>query len=184
MTAIDRISTIPYARKREIEFYATNLRPDRSAKFYFDEIAVDDYVQSASEITITGSDVTKYNVGEKIICETTNAFSTVIKSVSPNKLFINDNYITLNVAQYGATSLTSTTFAVGDIIFQGDNNSTTLGSNTFSARVEHWFSSNSALVVTPLSGTANTSSTKRVLHSVVNSNRANLSSINVQQLNQ
>jgi len=180
MSAIDRISIIPYARKREIEFFGTNLRPDRTAKFYFDEINVDEYVQSASELIITGTDATKYNVGEKIICETTNSFSTVIRSVSPNKLFLNDNFITLNVAQYGATSLTSSTFAVGDIIFQGDNNSTTFTSNTFSARVEHWFSSNNALVVTPLSGTANNSSTKRVLHSVINSNRANLSSINVQ----
>ena len=180
MTAIDRISIIPYARKKEIEFYATNLRPDRTAKFYFDEISVDSYVQSASEIIITGADATKYNVGERIICETTNAFSTVIKSVSPNKLFLNENYVTLNVTQYGATTLTSSTFAVGDIIYQGDNNSTTLGSNTFSARVEHWFSSNNALVVTPLNGTANNSSTKRVIHSVGSSNRANLSSINVQ----
>ena len=62
MSAIDRISIIPYARKREIEFFGTNLRPDRTAKFYFDEKAVDSYVQSASEIIITGSDATKYNV--------------------------------------------------------------------------------------------------------------------------
>ena len=180
MTAIDRISIIPYARRKEIEFFATNLRPDREVNFYFDETNVSDYVQDASTITITGTDATKYNVGEKIICETTNSFSTIIRSASPNKLFINDNYITLNVAQYGATSLTSSTFAVGDIVFQGDNNSTEFNSNTFSARVEHWFSSNNALVVSPLSGTANNGSTKRVLHTATNSNRANLASINVQ----
>jgi hypothetical protein len=175
--AIDRISTIPYARKKSIDFFASNLRPDKEGTFFFDETNVSVYVQDASTILISGTDASKYEKGEGIICESSNSFATIIKSVSPNKLFINDNYVSLFVSQYGASTLTSSTFAVGDIIFQNENNSTSQDTNTFSARVEHWFLANTTLVVTPLSGTSNVSSTQRILHSVVESNKANLTSI-------
>jgi len=175
--AIDRISIIPYARKQAIEFFATNLRPDREAKYFFDETPVDSYTQTASRITISTNDATRFTTGEGIICEQSNTYATVIKSVSPNTLFINDNYITLNLSQYSASSLVSGTFSVGDIIYQTDNNSAEFSSNTFSARVEHWFTSNAALVVSPLSGTANVATTSRVLHTVTTANKANLSSI-------
>ena len=175
--AIDRISIIPYARKQAIEFFATNLRPDREAKYFFDDTAVDAYTQTASRITTSTNDATRFITGEGILCESTNTYATVIKSVSPNTLFINDNYITLNLSQYAASSLVSGTFSVGDIIYQTGNNSAVFSANTFSARVQHWFTSNAALVVSPISGTANVSSTSRVLHTVTTSNKANLSSI-------
>ena len=175
--AIDRISVIPYARKQAIEFFATNLRPDREAKYFFDETPVDSYTQTASRLTISTNDATRFTTGEGIICEQSNTYATVIKSVSPNTIFINDNYITLNLAQYAASSLVSGTFSVGDIIYQTGNNSAVFSANIFSARVEHWFTSNSALVVSPLHGTANSSSDKRVIHTVTTANKANLSSI-------
>jgi hypothetical protein len=175
--ALDRISIIPYARKKEIDFFASNLRPDRNANFFFDEVDVSDYVQNASSIIITGSDATKYAPGEGLLCESSNSYAKVIKTVSPDKIFVNDNYITLDLSQFGVTTLTSASFSIGDIIFQAENNSTTFTSNTFSARVEYWFSSNNSLVVTPLSGTANVSSSQRVLHSVTNFNTANLNSV-------
>lgn len=176
--AIDRISVIPYARKKQIDFFASNLRPDREANFFFDEINVNSYVQNASSIIISGSDVTKYQKGENIICESANSFATVIKSASPNKLFINENYLSLKLSQYSASTLTASTFEVGDIIFQSvDNSSDAFSSSTFAAKVEHWFLANTTLIVTPLSGSANNSTTQRVLHSVTSANKANLSSI-------
>jgi hypothetical protein len=176
--AIDRISIIPYARKKEIDFFASNLRPDKDANFFFDETNVSPYVQNASSIIISGSDASKYEKGEGIVCESSNSFATIIKSISPNKLFINDNYLSLKLSQFdGSTTLTSSSFAVGDVIYQNENNSSEFTGNKFSARVEHWFSSNSTLIVTPLNGTSNVSSTQRVIHSVNATNRANLSSV-------
>lgn len=172
--AIERISVIPYARKKAIEFFATNLRPDREANFFFDETNVTPFVQNASSIIITGTDASKYLTGERIICDSTNSFATILQSISPDKLYINDNFITLKVAQYGACTLTSGTFTVGDIIYQARDNAANLSSNTFTARVEHWFLGNTSLVVSPISGTANTTVSK-VLHSVLTPERANLS---------
>lgn len=177
MSSIQQVSLIPYARKKSIEFFATNLRPDRDANFFFDDVDVNKYTQTASKITITTENATRYDVGEGIICESSNAYATIIKSVSPSTLYINDNYLTLKLSQYAASSLVSGTFTVGDIIYQTENNSDVYEENTFSAKVEHWFSSNAALVVSPLSGTANSASSTRVLHTVTTANKANLSSI-------
>ena len=173
MSSIQQVSLIPYARKKSIEFFATNLRPDRDANFFFDDVDVNKYTQSASKITITTENATRYTTGEGIICESTNSYATIIKSVSPSTLYLNDNYITLRLSQYGTTPLSSGTFEVGDIIYQTNDNTAVYSANIFSAKVEYWASANAALIVSPISGTAN-SLTANVIHTVAASNKANL----------
>lgn len=177
MSSIQKVNLIPYARKKSIEFYANNLRPDRDANFFFDDKDVNEFTQVASELVITTQNVSRYITGEGIFCESTNAYATVIKSVSPSTLYLNDNYVTLKVSQYSASTLTSGTFEVGEVVFQTSDNSNVFSSSIFSGKVEYWFSANSSLIISPISGTANTVSTARVLHTVTQSNKANLSSV-------
>jgi hypothetical protein len=196
-------AAIDWLHKNVLNFSATNLRPDRAAKFYFDNLPVDQYVQAASEILITGTDAAKYNIGEAIICETTNAYAVVVGSFSPNKLLINENFITLNVSQYGATALSSTTFAENDHIVQTKNNLFQGGRTNrdapfltfdrgsdfglqynpnfcvFAGTVQQWTVSTRSLVVSPIFGIANTTDTKVLWNTAGIVPKANLSSINV-----
>jgi hypothetical protein len=195
---IDRVA-IPYSREAQIKFFATNLRPDREAKFYFDTVPVDQFVQNASEIVINGTDVSKYNVGEAIICETTNSYAVVIQTASPNKIFLDDNYITISVAQLGAVSLTSSSFTTDTYIWQsnvlrysyspvfnfwvGTDLFFPFSYVSFVAQVKYWFFSTRALAVKPIYGNANTTDVfqKRIYRqNPIDFAIANASSITVQ----
>lgn len=188
-----------FFRRQPIQFYATNLRPDSIINAFIDDVEVNKYTQNASKIEYTqpGIDASRFKTHmsfidtafidgsshSTLICEPANTFSTVVRGVSANTLFVNDNFLKLQLSQYSTTPLTSSSFVNGQLIYQTGNNSPTYTANTFSARVAHWFHANNVLVVSPTSGTANTLSTSRVIHSVVSSgsgsNLANLSSIQI-----
>lgn len=188
-----------FIRRQPVSFYASNLRPDVYANVYIDDTLVNKYTQSASKIVFNDAAISASNFKTHtsfietvfidgsshttLICPQANSFATVVKGVSPNTIYVDDNFLKLQLGQYGTTPLTSSSFVNGQLIYQTGNNSPTYTANTFSARVAHWFHANNVLVVSPTSGTANTLSTSRVIHSVVSSgsgsNLANLSSIQI-----
>jgi len=145
-------SIVPFIRKNDVEFAAGDLKPYKAANFFFDETDVSRFVQNPSVLSASETTSLAIERGNKLYNFTTKAYASVA-DVSPNNTFyLNENYLTVNVA---GISLTSTSYNKGDIVYQ---NGTATGaanadSNTFMARVEYWDVANTILVLTPQHGT-------------------------------
>jgi hypothetical protein len=150
------VSTVPFMRAREVEFQADNLRPDRKAQFFFGDINVTRFVQRASRLIPDNANVnnsTVVTIGERLYCNTTHAFASVIGNSSGNTIYINENYIAINVATIGANTLGSADLSVGDILWQVPANTTPLPDNaTFEGQVVYWNSSDAVVVLQPIIG--------------------------------
>ena len=171
-------SIIPFIRSNEIVFDAINLKPGKIAHFFFDGTNVDKFVQKASVITTDSLDVSRTFVrNEGLYCSNTKAYATVISTASNNVIYINDNYVSLNVTTYGATPFNADDFKKGDIVFTSANASSDITANTYSARVQYFNSTDKVLVVRSLSGVANTESTIRSLYNLGSGKRANIVNI-------
>lgn len=171
-------SIIPFIRSNEIVFDAINLKPGKIAHFFFDGTNVDQFVQKASVITTDSLDVSRAFVrNEGLYCSNTKAYATVISTASNNVIYINDNYVSLNVTTYGATPFNTDDFNKGDIVFTSANASSVITANTYSARVEYFNSTDKVLVVRSLSGVVNTASTIRSLYNLGSGKRANIVNI-------
>lgn len=160
---IQNISIIPYARSREIEFFGVNLRPERNARIFLDDVSVDNFVQNASLIESNASVITSFVGGEGVFSASSNAYATVVKSVSGKGLYVNDNYISLRVSPHGANTLQSGSFVRGDFVFQNENNVYDEFENTFSGRVEHWDLPTRTLIIAPANGTVSNASNQRII---------------------
>jgi hypothetical protein len=168
-------SIIPFIRSNEIIFDAINLKPGKIAHFFFDGTNVDQFVQKASVITTDSLNVSRAFVkNEGLYCSNTKAYATVISTASNNVIYINDNYVSLNVTTYGATPFNADDFKKGDIVFTSANASSAITSNTYSARVQYFNSTDKVLVVRSLSGVVNTASTIRSLYNLGSGKRANI----------
>jgi hypothetical protein len=176
------MSVIPYMRAREVEFFATNLRPYRPAYFFFDDTNINRFVQIPSSLVLdTSSNALFANVGDGIYCSNTGGYATIVGYSPPpsppttsssapitgGTLYLNENYISINVAVIPPTPssvISSLRFNVGDIIYQAPESQVSvvfgsrarvgvLGSNTFTGKVEYWNPNDRVLVVSPISGT-------------------------------
>lgn len=98
---------------------------------------------------------------EGIICQNNGSYMEVIGSSGENVLYVNENFITLNIAAMGANDLSTMTvdYKVGDVIFQTPqgNNDTTLA--TFLGKVVRYDPSvggpNSKISIAVISGALN-----------------------------
>jgi len=163
-------SVAPYIRAREVAFNGYSLKSGSKAYFYFDDKKVDSYVQAPSTITITTQDASKFALGTGLYCNSTGAYCTVL-GISPNtKIYVSENYLTLNVVPYGVEALS---FTRGDLVYQATG--TTQSSISFLAKVDYWNSTDRKLVVVPEKGTLNTSMV--VLSALGKTNRCNISGI-------
>ena len=72
---------IPFVRAREVLFTATNLRPDKEVNFFFDDIAVNNFVQKPTRIVVT-QNVASSNFAQNggVINNTTKAYGKVIST--------------------------------------------------------------------------------------------------------
>lgn len=147
-------SIVPFIRKNDVEFAAGDLKPYKEANFFFDETDVSRFVQNPSLLVASDTSDLGVQHGHRIYNPTTKAYATVV-DVSPNNaIFLNENYVSVNIA---GVSLTSSSYVRGDIVYQ---NGTATGaanadSNTFLAKVEYWDVANTILVLAPQSGTIN-----------------------------
>ena len=127
-TTVDS-TAIPYIRANQTEMVARNLRPGRPGYFFIDTLNVNQFVQNCSELNIktgasTSNDVTVHYQGDGIYCNTTHAYATVVgtSQTGNNTIYINENYVTLNVHQVGAnvnyTSSNTSDYLPGDIVYQ------------------------------------------------------------------
>jgi hypothetical protein len=112
-------------RKNEIEFIAQNMNPYTQAHFFFQDIIVDRFVQNPSVLTLdydgstnTQNTANLWSQGDGVFCNATHAFATVITYSPSATLYLNDNYISINVNPFGSNTLNSTDFAIGDVVTQ------------------------------------------------------------------
>ena len=175
-------SIIPFIRANEIVFDVQNLKPDKQAHFFFDGVNVDNFVQKASVIQTNSGDVSKkFTRGEGLYCAATRAYAEVISTSSNNIIYINDNYVSINLDFYGgATSFGASDFKKGDIVFTTANASSNISANTYSARVQYFHATNKVLIVRTLTGIANTTVPNNSLYNLGSASpgvRANINSI-------
>lgn len=150
-------SIVPFIRKKDVEFSAGDLKPYKEANFFFDETDVSRFVQNPS--VLIASDTSNLGVlrGHRLYNPTTKIYATAV-DVSPNNtIYLNENYISVNIA---GVSLTSSSYVKGDIVYQNGSatGAANADSNTFLARVEYWDVANTILVLSPQNGTINYSS--------------------------
>lgn len=172
-------SIIPYIRSSEIVFNAVNLKPGKTAHFFFDGTLVDQFIQKASVITTNTSDVSfMFKTNEGLYCSNTRSYATVVSTSSNNIIYINDNYVSLNVSPFdGVTPFNTDDFKNGDVVFTSPSASSNISSNTYSARVQYFNSTDKVLVVRSLTGTVNTSPTIKSLYNLSNAKRANIENV-------
>lgn len=177
-TNLTTIELIPYIRRKEVLFYAKGLRPDKVANTFFDETSVNDYCQVGNKLLLTAA-ATGLNQNDGLVCSTTNAFAKVI-TVSNNIVYLNENFITFNIAAYnpGPNSLSSADYTTGDIVYQTSNTTNTnITANIFVGRIEYYNHANGVLSVYPLSGTANVASGSNTIYKINGTVLSNTTSV-------
>jgi hypothetical protein len=149
-------SIVPFVRAREVEFQADNLRPDRPAQFFFGDINVTRFVQRASKLipdVANSNNATVVTIGERLYCNTTHGFASVIGNSQGNTIFINENFIEINVSAIGANTIGTNDLSVGDILWQVPVNASVVPDNaSFEAQVVYWNSSDRVVVLQPIKG--------------------------------
>ena len=143
---------VPYVRAREVLFTGTNLRPDKEVNFFFDDVAVNNFVQKPSKL-IVSQNVASSNFGQNggIINNTSKAYAKII-STANNILYLNENFITANMT-LSVGSFSENNFAANDIVYQTRSSSSSAYSDSdFIAKVEHWDHANATLALSPVSG--------------------------------
>ena len=155
-TAVDdstrKVQYTRFMRAQEIQFIAKGLCPDKTANVFFDRVDVKPFTQKANELVLTGSASSFYQE-EPIINATTNAFAKVI-TTSNNIIYLNENFINVNVAPYAANTLSATTVIEQDVIYQTATNSIS-GLITFSGVVERYqntSTSHAYMAIRPIEG--------------------------------
>lgn len=144
-------SVVPYARSREIEFFAHDLKPFSNASFFLDDVNVNQFIQPASVLnTNIGISSNAFHQGEGLYCNTTHAYCTIIGTSQSNVLYVNENYISLNLTPYGpnnSNTFTSSSYNVGDLVYQTTANVANVIANTFLGTVAYWNSVDKSLAV-------------------------------------
>ena len=107
-----------YARQNQIIYTGNSLNPDRTANCFFNGISVNSYCQQGNRVEVANTaNVSTLMVGDGILNTTTNAFATVM-ATSNNYIYLDQNYITINVTPYAANTLAANYYAVGDLVYQ------------------------------------------------------------------
>ncbi len=176
---IDR-SRIPFMRGRSLEMVAYDLKPYAAANVFMDSTNITSFVQPASQIaTNVGTYSNSFTQGEGLYSNTTHAYASVIHTSDANNIYINENYVSMNLVPYGPTgsnTFSSSTFKVGDIVYQA-NNIGDYYSNTFVGVVEFWNYSDGALAVKPEYGTISNNASNIVLFKAGSTQLANVANV-------
>jgi hypothetical protein len=139
-----------FIRKNEVVFSGSSLCPDKQPNFFFDQTLVNQFCQKSNRLQLASSNnASIFADGEGVIDITTNAFARVL-TTSNNIVYLNQNYLTLNIAPYGANTLGASDYAADDVVYQ-----TSSGVVTFQGRVQYYDRSNGVLAILPVDGTMN-----------------------------
>jgi hypothetical protein len=142
-----------FIRANEVVFVGTSLTPDKIPNYFLDNTNVNNFVQKSNRLQLaSANNASIFAQGEGIVDITTNAFARVLTS-SNNILYLNQNFLTVNIAAYGANTLAAGNYSVDDIVIQRSSGLT--GVTTFQGRVQYFDSANGILAVAPTSGAMN-----------------------------
>jgi hypothetical protein len=143
-------SIVPSIRNIQTEFSAHNLKPYVSCNVYFDDTFVNPFIQPASVLaTNIGTSSNNFHAGDGLYCNTTHAFVQVIDTSQANLIYVNENFITVNVTPFGpanSNTFFSDWYKSGDIVYQAKNSQNS-EANTVLGTVAFWNYKDSALVV-------------------------------------
>lgn len=146
---VDR-SIVPKIREAAIEFQAHDLKPYSNCNFFLNDTNVNGYVQPASSLTCNlGVSSNIFSEGEGLYCNTTHAYCSVIDTSLGNVIYLNENYVSVNLTPYGplnSNSFTQATYNVGDIVYLANNTQNSY-SNTFQATVAFWNAADGSMAV-------------------------------------
>jgi hypothetical protein len=169
------VGLTPFIRENDIEFAAKNLKPDTTANFFFDDITVNNFCQRASVINVSSSSVlANLRINEGIFNTTSNAYAQVLgtsRTATSNLVYVNENFISMNLVKGGTPDLGSDEYSVGDLVYQTSSGSAYAFSAyagyhqpqfDFLGKVVKWKTitgTRGTLVIDPIQGTLNTSAT-------------------------
>lgn len=144
-----------FARYKDIKFSGTSLFPDKEPTFWFDSTNVNQFCQKSNKLELVSSDAAlQFAGGDGIVDISTNAYAEVI-ATSNNILYLNQNYLTLNISAYGpGGQIVSNDYTADDIIYQTDTG-TSSGNTTFIGRVQYFDYSNRILAISSEIGSIN-----------------------------
>lgn len=81
-------SVIPYIRPQPIIFQAHNLRPNRAIYYYFDNVAIDAYVEQPDILTISANVPFQATSGNTETITTSSGYSAIVLAAEGNTLYV------------------------------------------------------------------------------------------------
>ena len=167
---------VRFIRQNEVLLIADSLCPDRTANVFFDQTNINQYVQVGNRLELNpANNASIFVPNEGIINTTTNAYAKVI-GTSNNIVYLNQNFVTVNISAYGVGTLNSSDYAKDDIVFQYNPANTAV---SFQGKVEYYDSVGGLLTVQARFGTLNAASThtnSRTIYKLNGSVKANATS--------
>jgi hypothetical protein len=163
-------SIVPAIRNIKVEFSAHDLKPYVAANCFFDDTYVNPFIQAASVITPNiGSFANVFTSGDGLYNNATHAYVEVIDTSQANNiLYVNENFISLNLVPYGpvnSNTFASNDYKAGDIVYQSGAKANS-ESNTALGTVVFWNYKDGALVIELNNGivNANTNTAAQILY--------------------
>ena len=146
------------------------------------------YVEKSNGVTMFFASVTReensntsdiFVMNEGVVCANTQAFMRVIGSSGENILYVNENFININVHAIGANSLQVGAFTVGDLVYQSSTGKAEFNNATFQGKVEYYDVTTGSLALTPVSGSITTCTTYSLTSTLFNSSNASVQAVRV-----
>lgn len=120
------VGLTPFIRENDINFNARNLKPDTNPNYFFDEIKVNGFCQRASIVNVDSSlALSNVRVNEGIYGQTSKAYAQVLGTSltgTQNLLYVNDNFVSMNVARGDSNAMLSDEYAIGELVYQSSAN--------------------------------------------------------------
>jgi len=162
-------SIVPLIRNIKTEFAAHDLKPYVSCNCYFDDTFVNPFIQPASVLTTNiGTYANNFEAGDALYCNTTHAYVEVIDTSQANLIYVNENFVTINVTPFGpanSNTFFSDWYKPGDIVYQAGNKQNS-EANTFLGTVQFWNYKDQALVVEVNNGLISTATSNLIIYKI------------------
>lgn len=112
------MAIVQYARKNEVVYVGNSLKPDANVVVFIGDNNVTDYCQPGNRINVTSyAAASNLRSGIGIISSATNAFARVL-GTSNTFVYLDQNYLNINIGQYGTSILQPTQYKPNDLICQ------------------------------------------------------------------
>ena len=140
---------------------------DETSQLFIENVSTGITYANCNVSSVVNKDTAdSFYVGEGVVAtERNNGYATVVATSGENILYLNKNYVSLNVTAVGGNTITSMVgnFKVGDIVYQTNNGSNRYDLATFRGVVKYYNhlgeTGMGAIAIDPISGKINANST-------------------------